>query len=79
MSYLNTKAFYTMSKMIQLGRLSLQCIVWNGRYNSYEPAVKVVTFSPSSMLPRRLPRGAIKVLIIALPATDRQPHRHLPE
>lgn len=40
---------------------------------------KVMAFSLNSMLPQHLLRGAIKVLIIALPATDMQLHRHLQE
>lgn len=35
-----------------------------------EPSVKVMTFSLSSMLSRRVQRGAIKLLIIAFPATE---------
>lgn len=64
--------------MIESGLSSLVYCEMSGIIQS-EPSVKVMTFSLSSMLPRRLLRGAIKVLIIALPASDRQQHRHLPE
>lgn len=73
----SSSLIYNAVKMIKLGQKAWREMV--GIIIQNEPSAKVMTFSPSCMPSQRLLRGAIKVLIIALPARDRQQHRHLPE